>query len=1012
MSMESVFKLSVLLNMVDNLTQPMKASESSVSGAIAKLNSGFGTMQKAGGIMMGTGAAVVGVGTKLVTSTFDTKNALGELSSLGVKNLKAVENAAKSFSDTWAGTSKSDFITASYDIKSGIASLSDKGVAKFTELAALTGKATKSTTEEMGSLFATGYGIYKGYYNKMSDLEFGKMFSAGIATAVKNYKTSGSEMASSISALGATATNNNVPLEEQLAILGQLQTTMSGSEAATKYKSFLNQAAKAGKTLGLTFVDSNNQLLSTPQILEKLRSKYGDTIDAVEKQKLKEAFGTDEAVAMIDLLYNNVGTLKTGAEDLASSMKKGTGVTKEMAEAINNTPEQKFTVIRQQIHNNVEELAGNLLPTVNRTMDQVSGLIKKGSDWIGNNQDTVQSITEIVMRLTAFLIIAGAVTTTIGTVGKTILGIRNVVNVVRMAVTKLNLAFLASPVTWVVVGIAALIAIFVVLWNKSEAFRNFWIGLFDKVKGVVMEAWSQIQPSLVNLGNKLMELYQASKPILHLFQQIGVVVQVVIAGLLMGALQGAANAAKPLIDALSNVVEFLTNVVNAVVAVFRGDFSSAFDYAIAAVSNLKDFTINGFQALTSFISGFADGFLDTIGSAFSAIGIDVSETIEKMKNTVKLGLDIMNNTFGKVMGAATDTVKEKLGNMKTAYEQHGGGIRGVAAAAVEGVKGYYTAGFTFIDNLTGGKLSSIKEKFASKMSSIASSVATGMSAAKSHASAQLSAMHASYQAHGGGIRGVVAASMTGIRNHFKTTYTAVNAMTGGRLESVRNTISSKLTAAKNTVLSILDGIRTAFTSKLTAAQNTVSSAIEKIKSFFNFSWSLPKLKMPHFKISGEFKLKPPSAPKFDVDWYANGGILDHPTIFGQMGSTMLGGGEAGKEAVLPLTELWSRMKAIMHDVLRGQDKSNQDDSEGIGVSLVNLFTNKATDTRVRSEKKMERTVINSTTEKERGGDVHIHSFHMTVDINKIKDLPLLAGLIEEVKDAQNRTDHPDEPVTA
>ena len=68
-----------------------------------------------------------------MTSTFDTQNALGELSSLGVKDLKAVEDAAKSFSDTWAGTSKADFITASYDIKSGIASLTDEGVAQFTQ---------------------------------------------------------------------------------------------------------------------------------------------------------------------------------------------------------------------------------------------------------------------------------------------------------------------------------------------------------------------------------------------------------------------------------------------------------------------------------------------------------------------------------------------------------------------------------------------------------------------------------------------------------------------------------------------------------------------------------------------------------------------------------------------------------------------------------------------------------------------------------------------------------------
>ena len=344
MGMESVYKLSVILNLVDNLSGQMNSVQSSVSGSVDKLNSAFGTMQKAGVAMAGIGGTITGLAMKTVTATFDTQNALGELSSLGVKDLKAVEDAAKSFSNTWAGTSKADFITASYDIKSGIASLTDEGVAQFTQLAALTGKATKSTTEEMGLLFATGYGIYKGFYDDMSDLEFGEMFSAGIGTAVKNYKTSGSEMASAISALGATATNANVPLEEQLAIMGQLQTTMSGSEAATKYKSFLNQASSAGEKLGLTFLDTNNQLLSMPDILTELKSKYGETIDAVEKRELKEAFGTDEAVALIDLLYNNVETLDSGIQDLQGSMKNGISVTEEMAEAINNTPEQNAHV--------------------------------------------------------------------------------------------------------------------------------------------------------------------------------------------------------------------------------------------------------------------------------------------------------------------------------------------------------------------------------------------------------------------------------------------------------------------------------------------------------------------------------------------------------------------------------------------------------------------------------------------------------------------------------------------
>lgn len=748
MGMESVYKLSVILNLVDNLSGQMNNVQSSVSGSVDKLNSAFGTMQKAGVAMAGIGGTITGLAMKTVTATFDTQNALGELSSLGVKDLKAVEDAAKSFSNTWAGTSKADFITASYDIKSGIASLTDEGVAQFTQLAALTGKATKSTTEEMGSLFATGYGIYKGFYDDMSDLEFGEMFSAGIATAVKNYKTSGSEMASAISALGATATNANVPLEEQLAIMGQLQTTMSGSEAATKYKSFLNQASSAGEKLGLTFLDTNNQLLSMPDILTELKSKYGETIDAVEKRELKEAFGTDEAVALIDLLYNNVETLDSGIQDLQGSMKNGISVTEEMAEAINNTPEQKFQVLKQQIHNNVEELGNGLLPAVNNTMDKVSGLIQKGSKWISNNQETVQSIMNIALKLGVFLVIAGSVMGVIGSLGKLFLSAKNAIGLVKTATLGMNTAFLASPITWVIVGIVALVAAFVVLWNKSEAFRGFWIGLFEQVKSSFMQAWQTLKPALQNLGQKFMELYQAVQPILEVLGAVLGAVLTVALGHFVGCIQGIISALTPLTNALSSLVSFVTNVVNMIVSLFKGDFSGALDFASAAVGDLKDFFFNCFDAILSFLGGFASGFLDVVGGALSAIGIDATETITKMKDTIKNGLEAVKGFFGNILGAASDTVKEKLGNMKAAYEEHGGGIKGVAAAAVEGVKGYYTAGFTFIDNLTGGKLTNIKNQFSEKMSGVANAVSSGMSAAKNYASTQLSNMQAAYQSSG------------------------------------------------------------------------------------------------------------------------------------------------------------------------------------------------------------------------------------------------------------------------
>ena len=128
MGMDSVYRLSVVLGLVDNMSNGLSNVTNNVTASTKSINEAFGTVQKAGAALTGVGAGILGAGIATVKSTFETQDALGELSSLGVTDLKAVENAAKSFSDTWAGTTKSDFITAAYDIKSGIASLTDEGV--------------------------------------------------------------------------------------------------------------------------------------------------------------------------------------------------------------------------------------------------------------------------------------------------------------------------------------------------------------------------------------------------------------------------------------------------------------------------------------------------------------------------------------------------------------------------------------------------------------------------------------------------------------------------------------------------------------------------------------------------------------------------------------------------------------------------------------------------------------------------------------------------------------------
>lgn len=945
MGMESVFKLSVVLGMIDQLTPKLPNVESGVSGALRNINNGFGVMQKAGAAMAGTGAAMLGTTAKLVTSTFQTQDALGELASLGVEDLAAVEKAAKSFSDQWAGTSKADFITASYDIKSGIASLSDEGVAKFTELAALTGKATKSTTEEMGSLFATGYGIYKNYYSELSDLEFGEMFSAGIASAVRMYKTSGSQMASSISMLGATATNANVPMEEQLAILGQLQTTMSGSEAATKYKAFLNAAAGAGEKLGLTFTDANNQLLSTPEILTTLKGKYGDTIDAVEKQQLKEAFGTDEAVAMIDLLYNNVETLDSGIQELQGSMQKGTAVTNQMAEAINNTPAQKFEVMKQQLHNNAEALAGSLLPSVNNVLDKVNKLISTGSEWIANNQDTVDSIMQIVVKVGVFLAVAGVLLTVIGTVGKIMTSGAAAIGTVRKAFSLLSSSFMASPVTLVIVGIVALIAVFRKLYSSSETFRSIW----DSISAYLPQV---VQMGLQVVLNLVQSLISALPDIISTGTQI-----------LLSLIQGISSA-------LPGILSYGTQII---IMLLQG-----------IVQNLPNIVMSGIQLIIA----LGEGLINAVPTLMVSMANILKALAETILSTdwLQVGMDIINaiitgitGLVGKLGSAILDGIKAIV----TGKEPETAG-----AAVAEKVSAGMESSTANVQQKAGNVVNTALSQFSGVDMSSAKN--TGMDLVNSLGSG-LQSGEVNIQTLGSDLGNSLSSGIA--KGSRSTEQTAVQtsqawADAGGQMENTWQGMSNKF---KNSFQAI----------KNTAVDYTATTVASIQNGFSGMQINIPRPKLPRVSVaystvgSGDATAK---VPNYSVSYYARGAILTGATAFGiepGTGNTMVAG-EAGAEAILPLSELWKHLKEFLHD--------EDGKSDGSTWGLLRTETAKA-------EKTAEKAIAQKRgTSAKSNKTIRIGKLEIHVDLDKIRDIDALYKLIAELKDIVTGEED-DDPVT-
>lgn len=411
---------------------------------------------------------------------------------------------------------------------------------------------------------------------------------------------------------------------------------------------------------------------------------------------------------------------------------------------------------------------------------------------------------------------------------------------------------------------------------------------------------------------------------------------------------------------LTGIKTFFTDTWNSIVSFFSGILSGIYSSVTGTMTEIHDTFTNIWDSITGFLSGAWEtiknivtvGIMavkEIISAAFQIITLPFRFIWENCKDTV---LSIWE-TIKSVIGEKIDAVKEKITTVTTA-------ISNVASAAWNAISSTASSLWEGIKGTIGSKIDAAKEKVSTATSTITSVASSAWSSVSSTASSLWSTISSTVSSKISAARSAVSSATSAITSVASSAWSSVSAAASSKWESVRSTISSKLSSAKSTVSSLMSGITSTMSSglssalstvtgkfssiystissKMSAARDAVGNAISALKSKFNFSWSLPHLKLPHVSISGSFSINPPSVPHFGISWYKDGGILMRPTIFGAAGNNLLAGGEAGAEAVVPLATLWDKLEAMITSVFNTASTTGGSSGEGLTSTAGRLLT--------------------------------------------------------------------------
>ena len=739
-----------------------------------------------------------------------------------------------------------------------------------------------------------------------ADEKYKKMGST-IVDLGNNYATTEADIMNMATNLASAGTQVGMSESDILALATALSSVgMEAQAGGTAFSKALIEMQLAVETNSDSLKDwADVAGMSTSEFSKKFKEDATGALEAFIQGLSKCGGESDSAIKVL----NDMGITETRMRDALlrsanasdvftsaistgkSAWEENTALTNEASKRYETTA-SKLAIMKNNLYDAGITLGNIFLPMIAEGTQKITGLTQKINNLDSGQQRMILGIVGIVAVLSPLLIGIGKVSIGISSIiglGSKISGLfaGTAVAAAEAGTAAAEAGTAAEgagdamagaggvalgPILLVTAAIAGVVAGMVLLWNKSESFRDFITGIIDTVKSSITgfldginidEKLSGIQSAFSGLGEKLMGLE-------NLFKVIGTVVTAVVVpaiGLLAAGFSTVLGMIEPLITVVGGVIDTLSGLGDIIVGVFTGDM----DLAKAGLDLFKQGVVEIFGGLWDMVVGALDGFISGITGFFGTLiqicGIDtfvngviekVSGVFDTIRNVVTVGVMLIAEIFSAAFQIITLPFQFIWVNCKDIIIQTWNEISTFIGGIVNAIVGVISAGFGLV---------------------------------KTYIITPISGAYASAVSIFEGIKSAIFSRVDGIKASAKAGF-----------EAVKSNITGPINTAKSTVLSVFEGIKSGISSKINGARDVVKNAISTIKNAMDFNWKLPNLKLPHISIDGSFSLNPPSVPHFSIAWRAKGAVFDQPTIM----PTRLGWqgvGEAGPEAVAPITVL-------------------------------------------------------------------------------------------------------------